>query len=129
MSDGDEGAASRRRRGPVPKSEGARRQHAVSCRLTNAELARLDELRGGVSRGEWLRLAALSKPPRIVPEVNKVAWADLARAAGNLNQLTRAINEGRFPVNDVPAAGKAVMDLRAKLDAVRAALIGLDSES
>ncbi|SYP53180.1 Uncharacterised protein [Klebsiella pneumoniae] len=58
-----------------------------------------------------------------------MAWADLARAAGNLNQLTRAINEGRLPVKDVPAVGKAVMDLRAKLDAVRAALIGLDGET
>lgn len=74
-----------------------------------------------------MRLAALGKPPRIVPEVNKVAWADLARAAGNLNQITRAINEGRLPVKDVPSVGKAVMDVRAQLDAVRRHLIGLEA--
>lgn len=118
----------RRRHGPEPKPSHELRRHSVSCRLTDEEIALLDKLRGKVSRGEWLRLAALSKPPRTVPEINKVAWADLARAAGNLNQLTRAINEGRLPVKDVPTVGKAVMDLRAKLDALRASLIGLDGE-
>jgi hypothetical protein len=119
----------KRRHGPKPKPLHEQRRHGISCRINDAEIAIIDERRGKVSRGEWLRLAALSKPPRIVPEINKVAWADLARAAGNLNQLTRAINEGRLPVKDVPAVGKAVMDLRAQLDAVRAALIGLDGET
>lgn len=118
----------KRRHGPAPKPAAAQRRHAVSCRLTDAELARLDELRGGVSRGEWLRLTALSKPPRIVPEINKIAWADLARAAGNLNQVTRAINEGKLPVKDAPSVGRAVMDVRAQLDAVRRFLIGLEDD-
>lgn len=121
----DEG---KRRHGPTPKPPAEQRRHAVSCRLTDAELARLDELRGGVSRGEWLRLTALSKPPRIVPEINKIAWADLARAAGNLNQVTRAINEGKLPVKDAPSVGRAVMDVRAQLDAVRRFLIGLEDD-
>ena len=118
----------KRRHGPAPKPAAAQRRHAVSCRLTDAELARLDELRGGVSRGEWLRLTALSKPPRIVPEINKIAWADLARAAGNLNQVTRAINEGKLPVKDAPSVGRAVMDVRAQLDVVRRLLIGLEDD-
>lgn len=117
----------KRRHGPVPKPAAEQRRHAVSCRLTDAELARLDELRGEVSRGEWLRLAAMAKPPRIVPTVNKVAWADLARAAGNLNQITRAINEGRMPVKDVASVGRAVMDVRGQLDAVRRLLIGQEA--
>ena len=114
----------KRRHGPKPKPAAEQRRHSVSCRLTNAELVRLDARRGQVSRGEWMRRAALGKPPRIVPEINKVAWADLARVAGNLNQITRAINEGRLPTKDVPGDGKAVMDVRAHLDAVRALLIG-----
>lgn len=122
-------AAKSRRHGPKPKPPEEQRRHGISCRVNDAELALIDQRRGKVSRGEWLRLAALSKPPRIVPEVNKVAWADLARTAGNLNQLTRAVNEGRLPVKDVPAFGKALMDLRAQLDVVRASLIGLDGES
>ena len=122
-----EEAPKKRRHGPTPKPAAEQRRHAVSCRLTDAELARLDELRGEVSRGEWLRLAAMSKPPRIVPTVNKVAWADLARAAGNLNQITRAINEGRMPVKDVASVGRAVMDVRGQLDAVRRLLIGQEA--
>ena len=114
----------KRRHGPKPKPAAEQRLHSVSCRLTDAELVRLDARRGQVSRGEWMRLAALDRPPRIVPEVNKVAWADLARVAGNLNQITRAINEGRLPTKDMPGAGKAVMDVRAHLDAVRGLLIG-----
>lgn len=117
----------RRRHGPAPKPQAEQRRHSVSCRLTDAEIARLDDLRGEVSRGEWLRLAAMAKPPRIVPTVNKVAWADLSRAAGNLNQITRAINEGKLPVKDVPSVGKAVMDVRAHLDAVRRLLIGQEA--
>lgn len=119
----------KRRHGPKPKPSHELRRHSVSCRLTDEEIAILDQRRGKVSRGEWLRLAALSAPPRIVPEVNKVAWADLSRAAGNLNQLMRAVNEGRFKVDELPKANAALTDLRAKLNAVRAALIGLDGES
>lgn len=118
----------KRRHGPKPKPSHELRRHSVSCRLTDEEIAILDQRRGKVSRGEWLRLAALAAPPRIVPEVNKVAWSDLSRAAGNLNQLSRAINEGRWPVKDAPGAKATLMDLRAQLDAVRASLIGLDGE-
>jgi hypothetical protein len=114
----------RRRHGPVPKPESQQRRHAVSCRLTDAEIARLDELRGEVSRGEWLRLAAMAKPPRIVPTVNKVAWADLSRVAGNLNQMNRALNEGRLTAKDAAGAGLMLMELRGQVDQLRRLLIG-----
>lgn len=116
----------RRKRGPKPRPASELRRHGVSCRLTDAELVRLDERRGKVSRGEWLRLAALSRPPRIVPEVNKEAWADLSRAAGNLNQIARAINEGRLPMKDAARASKAVIGVRDQLNAVRRLLIGME---
>ena len=125
----DDAPAKKRRYGPKPKPAHEQRRHPISCRVNDAEIAIIDQRRGKVSRGEWLRLAALSKPPRIVPEVNKVAWAELSRAAGNLNQLARAINEGRWPVKDAPGAKATLMELRAHLDAVRASLIGLDGES
>lgn len=121
-----EGVEKKRRYGPEPKPLHEQRRHPVSCRLNDAELAQLDARRGQVSRGEWLRLAALSKPPRIVPHVNKIAWADLARSAGNLNQITRAINDGRLPASDAALAGTAVTELRAQLDIVRSLLIGTE---
>lgn len=114
----------KRRHGPKPKPPHEQRRHAVSCRLTDAELATLDERRGEVSRGEWLRVSAMSKPPRIVPTINKVAWSDLSRTAANLNQLTRAINEGRWLLDDAPSTQETLMQLRADLDEVRIQLIG-----
>lgn len=61
-----------------------------------------------------------------IPSVNRVAWADLARTAGNLNQLARAVNEGRLPGDaDLSAT---LTELRAQLDRVRAELIGIPSE-
>ena len=112
----------KRRYGPTPKASSDRRWHSVSCRLTDDELALVDARRGKVRRGEWLRLSALGKPPRIVPELNRVAWVDLARSASNLNQIAHAINAG-----EVPAGGDlaSVLDaLRADLDALRLAMIG-----
>ena len=73
-----------------------------------------------------MRLAALGKPPRIVPELNKSAWAELSRTAGNLNQIARAIADGRLPSTDAPKAGKVVMEVRAELETVRRNLIGLE---
>lgn len=118
------GIEKKRRHGPTPKPVAEQRRHSVSCRLTDAEIARLDELRGEVSRGEWLRLAAMARPPRIVPAVNKVAWADLSRVAGNLNQMNRAINEGRLTASDAAGAGRMLMELRGQVDQLRRLLIG-----
>lgn len=117
----------KRRHGPEPLPPDQQRRHSVSCGLTDAELVTLDARRGAVSRGEWLRLAAFAAPPRIVPEINRVAWADLSRAAGNLNQMTKAINEGRWTPSDPRDASAELMELRASLEAVRAALIGTET--
>lgn len=116
----------KRRRGPKPRPPEELRVHSVSCRLTDDELAALDERRGEVSRGEWLRLAALSKPPRIVPTLNATAWSELSRTASNLNQLAKALNEGRWAVDDRRAAIKSLTALSQQLASVRAALLGQD---
>lgn len=116
----------RRRRGPKPRPAEELRLHSVSCRLTDAEVALLDERRGKVSRGEWLRRAALSRPPRVVPTINKDAWAELSRVASNLNQLTKALHEGRWTPGDSQAAQSALRMLWEQLRAVRAQLIGLE---
>lgn len=111
-------ALRKRGRKPVPKDR--QRRHAVTCRLTDAELARVDAARGEVSRGEYLRLAALKVPPRVVPEINREAWSDLARASGNLNQLARIANEqGKVSGRD------GLIEMRDNVEAVRRLLLGI----
>ena len=98
----------RRRKGiwgrPKIPPENVRR--SVSVRLNAAEW---DNIRrkadaAGLTPTAWMRLAALSRqlPRQCIPEINREAYAKLAKLAGNLNQLARAANEGRavvsFPV-------------------------------
>lgn len=118
-------AESKRKRGRKPIADAERRKHAVTCRLTDAEAEHIDRLRGGMSRGEWLRLAALKRPPRVVPEANREAWAELARLAANLNQHQRAINEGHAEA--APAVDLA--ELRGQVQALRRELLGVSDES
>jgi hypothetical protein len=106
----------RRRTGPDPLPAAERRGHCVSVRLNAAELQQLDAVRGPFQRGEWLRMAALDRLPPTVPEINREAWTDLARAAGNLNQITRHLNEGGTADTEA---------IRAELAAFRAMLIGV----
>lgn len=106
----------KRGRGRKPVPDERRRKHPVTCRLTDSELAHVDRLRGSMTAGEWMRTAALGRPPRIVPELNRSAWLELSRAASNLNQLAK---QGHF--HDV--------DVTEQLKAFRAALIGADLEA
>lgn len=95
-----------RRRGRTLKAPEALQRHLVACRLTDAELAQLDLGRGVLTRGEGLRQLALARrlPPGI-PEVNRQAYAELARASANLNQLSRRANiEGQLEIAALSAA-------------------------
>ncbi len=87
---------SKNKRGPKPVAPSELRLHTVSVRLNSAELAELDTSRAPVKmqRGEYLRHASMGKLPPTIPAVNREAWANLARTAGNLNQYQRQINEG-----------------------------------
>lgn len=102
-----------KKRGRKPAADP--RQHAVTCRLTDAELSRCDNVRGDLTRGEWLRIAALDALPVVIPAVNRDAYAELARAAANLNQLAKKSNTGEVIDFD---------QVRAELSKFRLALIG-----
>lgn len=105
------------RRGPVPSAPEELRTHHVSTRLSPAELAQLDELRGKVrmQRGEFLRAAALHQLPPSIPALNIEAWQSLARASANLNQLAHRVNAG------LPAS---LLDVMRAVEDLRSALIG-----
>ena len=50
-----------------------------------------------VSLSEFVRRAALKlrMPPAAAPEVNRETYRELCRIGNNVNQLMRAVNEGR----------------------------------
>lgn len=108
----------RRRRGPAPLDDASRRTGSVSVRLNESEMAQLDAQRRKVAmqRGEYLRAAALHKLPPSVPAINREAWAELARLAGNLNQLVRLAHGGDLRLAEVQAL---VQELRRVLIGVR----------
>ncbi len=119
----DETRRRRSRYGPAPLPADALRTHCVSVRLAPAELAELDRQRGPYRRGEWLRLAwQRALPPAPPPELNRRAWAELARAAANLNQLAHHLN-GLAVAGAEPTAADVTEVARALAD-FRAALIG-----
>lgn len=95
------------------------REHCVSVRLNKAELTQLDSKRSGYRRGEWLRMAALHQLAPVLPEVNKEAWAELARSAANLNQITKHLNT-KAP--DSGISRTEMFTLKRSLDAFRDAL-------
>ena len=104
----------RRHRGPRILAIAEKREHTVSTRLNVRELARLDAARLPLrmQRGEYLRNAALDVLPQPIPEINREAWSILARAAANLNQLTREANRGRF---DIESMREILSDFRRAL--------------
>lgn len=101
-----------KRRGPEPLSDP--RNHCVSTRLNDSELTQLDSQRGSMARGEYLRCAALDELPPTIPEINREAWAELSRAASNLNQIAKAYNiDTRH--SDWESVTKTLKEFRAAL--------------
>jgi hypothetical protein len=98
-------------------------------RLSSAERALLDERAGPGGIAEYLRAVGLGRRPRIprvVPEPNQEAWAALAPVLANLNQLARHANEGRVVSQD--DLGPVLADVRQRVMALRATLLGRDEE-
>lgn len=80
----------------------------------------------GVTVTEWARLAAVEKSPparRVIPEINRVAWLELAPLAAMLN----GANE-RFQNEDDPEITRTFDALRQELASVRNGLIGNGKE-
>lgn len=101
------------------KSDTEKRKHPISCRVTDQELMEIDSLRGGMSRGEFLRRAAMgAELPSPVPPVNKEAWLDLSKLAGNINQMQKQLNTygALNNPNDLP---EIIQNLRLALIGVK----------
>lgn len=102
------------KRGPKPISQEAKRGHCVSARMNSAELKWLDEHRGHFQRGEYIRMAAMGKLPRAAPPaINQQSYNELARAAANLNQLSKRANAGH--VVEINELTEALSEFRISL--------------
>lgn len=118
-----------RGRGGRPRvDEAEARKRTIGVRVNGTEMDTLQRKADsvGLPLSQWLRLIALSRyvPRPLVPEINREAYAELAKLAANLNQLTRAAHEGRAVV-PFPLL-KATHDILKKL---RLALLGVSDDS
>lgn len=104
------------------------RKQTIGVRVNGTEMDTLQRKANsvGLPLSQWLRLVALSRyiPRPLVPEINREAYAELAKLAANLNQLTRATHEGRAVVPF--SLLKATHDILKKL---RLALLGVSDDS
>lgn len=127
----------RRKRGrPDRPTATAPRTARVAVRLTETERAELIEAAGGPGGlSELFRAAVFRRAARLrihIPELNREAWADLARLASNINQLAKAANEGRSGLardlgHLLTALGEQVAALRRTLISPAAATAGSDA--
>lgn len=107
-------------RGRKKKDDGLKREHCVSSRFNTAELVRLDEVRGEMQRGEYLRSAAFGSLPAPIPAINLEAWQVLGKVAGNLATLATAMRGGEY---------KHLDEIQSAVDALRLALISNSDET
>ncbi len=86
----------KRRRGPAPFEPQRLRSKRLSVYVTDAELAELEQraARLGIQASAYLREAGLRRLAKPIPELNREAWAQLARSASNLNQVAYRLNLG-----------------------------------
>ena len=109
-------------KGPDRLPEEIKRNRTVSSRFNDAELRIIDEKRGHLSKGEFLRNCALGYPvPRPIPEINREAWSSLAKVHGTLETIAKFYSQGAGSEIDTHLVRELVHDLRKKL-------IGLDFE-
>lgn len=124
----------KRRRGPPPIPLAEKRRHRLSVYLNDAELAALiawvfpeaDQVDGtalGVRRelGRYMRDATFDRLPPQIPAINREAWMELSRLAGNLNRYVVAIEQGH--AQGMPPALAA--ELREQVQALRRELLGV----
>lgn len=98
-----------------------KRTVTVSTRLTPVEASRLDNLRGKMQRGAYLRLILTDNVPPYIPAINRQAYAELSRLSSNLNQIVRAFNA----VGTIP---KDIADIQSLIAELRLSLIRLQKE-
>lgn len=106
-----------------------KRTLSVMTRLNQAEMDKLDAMRVpyAMTRGKYIRTRIMDEPlPRatVAPELNRMAWVDLARAASNLNQIAHHMNLAANNNQAWLEELSNVAELYRTLQAFRQSLIG-----
>ncbi len=117
-----------KRRGGRPRGAAADvRAATIGVRVSAAEYDALRVKSGamGMTPAQWLREAALTRrlPAPPVSAINREQYAELARLAANLNQLTRLANEG----DRVTVAAALLAKIKTELRHLRLELIGAET--
>lgn len=79
-----------------------------------------------MSRGEYLRCAALYELPPSIPAVNREAWRDLGKTLANLNQLVVLMRQHGY---DERISDHAITQLLKEVRALRIRLVKAREES
>ena len=87
----------RRKRGPEPIPVASKRENRLNVFFSDAELADLlSRVKRKSQLSSYVRRQAIAGKTQLtveVPAVNLQVYAELARAAANLNQIARSLNE------------------------------------
>lgn len=115
---------------PLMRESQLRRQFKTY--FNEAELSAIEEKAhaAGLSVSTFIREAAIGKKIAAIPTVNAQHWGELARLAGNINQLAKRANEQRERF-DAPFWDEVIVCLlttTAAADSVRASLITQSQE-
>lgn len=102
------------------------RRKTIGVRVNEAEWQNLESKAKemGMSPAQWLRVAALSRrlPAPPVPAANRESYAELARLAGNINQLARAAHERRAMVDTA-----LLREVLRQVQSLQTALLGINT--
>jgi hypothetical protein len=106
------------------------RAYRVTLRFSESEYQQLQENaeNAGVTLSTFIRACLQGKrvagKPAPVPAINREAWAALAKSASNLNQLTKAANEGRNLEVDI----NALRIMYREIQTLRQQLLGITND-
>lgn len=120
-------SATQRRRGGRPRMPDIERRTAqITVALNQLEVAQIDMKceEAGMDAPSYLRAAATGNNVLTVPAVNREKYAELARLAGNLNQLMRHIHAGTGGIVHGDQLLPALDKLRGEVQALRQDLLG-----
>jgi type IV pilus biogenesis protein CpaD/CtpE len=118
------------------KTDSENRTAWKTVRFTDQEAAEVDQHAAacGLSASELIRRRVLGQrlPKGSAPELNLLAWRELAHLAANVNQLMKHLNEQRAGIGraivDLLQVKALVIKVDAAIQKVRLQLLGADTE-